>query len=143
VHLPNTRGHLPRLQGVRRRFSTSGRTSDPSPDCNPQKTASQLRRFLGMLNFIRRFLPHAAATQAPLHDVLSGLRVKGSHPVTWTPELLKGFQRVQGELVTRHPTVAPQSIRATCTRHGCLHVRHGCRATAARRERLAATRLLL
>jgi cleavage and polyadenylation specificity factor subunit 1 len=29
-------------------------------DCQPPKTASQLRRFLGMLNYYRRFLPHAA-----------------------------------------------------------------------------------
>jgi hypothetical protein len=39
------------------------------------QTVSQLRRFLGMLNFYRLFLPHAAAHQAPLHDVLSGPRV--------------------------------------------------------------------
>jgi hypothetical protein len=44
-------------------------------DSHPPKTASPLRRFLGMLNFYRRFLPHAAATQAPLHDALSGPRV--------------------------------------------------------------------
>jgi hypothetical protein len=60
--------------------------------CHPPKIASQLRRFLGMLNFYRRFLPHAAATQAPLHDVLSDPRVKGSHPITWRPELLKAFE---------------------------------------------------
>jgi hypothetical protein len=54
-------------------------------DCPPPKTASQLRRFLFMLNFYRRFLPHAAASQAPLHDVLSGPRVKGSHPINCTP----------------------------------------------------------
>jgi hypothetical protein len=56
-------------------------------DCHPPKTARQLRRFLGMPNFYRLFLPHAAATQVLLHDVLSGPRVKGSHPITWTPEL--------------------------------------------------------
>jgi hypothetical protein len=56
-------------------------------NCHPPKTASLLRRYLGMLNFYRRFLSYAAATQAPLHDVLSGPRVKGSHPITWTPEL--------------------------------------------------------
>jgi hypothetical protein len=50
---------------------------------------------------------------------------------------------VQGELVTGHPTGASQPIRATCTRHGYLHIRHGHRATAARRERVAATRLHL
>jgi hypothetical protein len=44
-----------------------------------------------MLNFYRRLLPLVAPTQAPLHD-LSGPRVKGSHPVTWTPELLKAFE---------------------------------------------------
>jgi hypothetical protein len=60
--------------------------------CYPPKTDSQLRRFLGMLNFCRRFLPHAAATQAPLHDVHSGPRVKDSHPITRTQEILKAFE---------------------------------------------------
>jgi hypothetical protein len=64
----------------------------------PPKTASQLRRFLGMLNFYRRFLPHAAATQAPLHGVLSGPKVKGSHPITWTLELLKAFDECKASL---------------------------------------------
>jgi hypothetical protein len=35
-----------------------------------------------MLNFYRRFLPHAAAT----------------HPVTWTPELLKAFEECKARL---------------------------------------------
>jgi cleavage and polyadenylation specificity factor subunit 1 len=51
-----------------------------------------------MLNFYRRFLAHAAATQAPLHNVLSGPRVKGSHPITWTLELLKAFQECKASL---------------------------------------------
>jgi hypothetical protein len=74
-------------------------------DCQPPKTASQLRRFLGIVNFYRRFLPHAAATQAPLHDVLSGPRVKGSLPITWTPELLKAFDETSLSLTTllAHP----------------------------------------
>jgi hypothetical protein len=45
-----------------------------------------------MLNIYRQFLPHAAATQAPLHDVVSGPRVKDSHLITWTPEILKVFE---------------------------------------------------
>jgi hypothetical protein len=48
----------------------------------PPQSVSQLRRFLGILNFYRRFIPHAAAIQAPLHDVLSGPKVKGSHLIT-------------------------------------------------------------
>jgi cleavage and polyadenylation specificity factor subunit 1 len=67
-------------------------------DCSPPKTVSQLRRFLGMLNFYRRFLPQAAVTQAPLHDVFSGPRVKGSHPIAWTPELHKTFKECKAGL---------------------------------------------
>jgi cleavage and polyadenylation specificity factor subunit 1 len=67
-------------------------------DCSPPKTASQLRRILGMLNFSRRFLPQAAATQAPLHDFLSGPRIKGSHPIASTPELHKAFEACKASL---------------------------------------------
>jgi hypothetical protein len=47
---------------------------------------------------LRRFLLHAAATQAPLHDFLSGPRVKDSHPITWTPELPKAFEECKANL---------------------------------------------
>jgi hypothetical protein len=47
---------------------------------------------LGMLNFYRRSLPNAASLQAPLHDALSGPRVKGSHPITWTAVLDKALK---------------------------------------------------
>jgi hypothetical protein len=40
-----------------------------------------------MMNFYRRFLPHAAAIQAPLHDALSGTSVKDYQSITRTPEL--------------------------------------------------------
>jgi cleavage and polyadenylation specificity factor subunit 1 len=66
--------------------------------CSPPKTVSQLRRFLGMLNFYRHFLPHAASSQAPLHDVLSGPKVKGSHPVTWTDALATAFKECKASL---------------------------------------------
>jgi hypothetical protein len=67
-------------------------------DYNPPKAVSQLPRLMGMLNFYRRFLPHVAATQAPLHDIPSGPRVKASHPITWTPELLKAFEECKASL---------------------------------------------
>lgn len=55
------------------------------------KTVKELRRFLGMLNFYRRFIPKAAQLQAPLNDALKGPNVKGSYPVDMTPERLKAF----------------------------------------------------
>jgi hypothetical protein len=48
---------------------------------HPPKTARDFRRFLDILKFYRRFQPHAAVTQTPLHDDLSGPRVKCSHPI--------------------------------------------------------------
>ena len=57
---------------------------------NP-KTISQVRRFLGMLNFYRRLLPHAPTIQAPPHYVLSGPKIKGSHSVTCNDALVAAF----------------------------------------------------
>jgi hypothetical protein len=86
-------------------------------DCSPPKTASQLRRVLGMINVYRRFLPHAAAPQAPLHDALSGPRVKGSHPITWTPEFLKAFEECKASLsratLLAHPDPSAQLALVT------------------------------
>jgi cleavage and polyadenylation specificity factor subunit 1 len=62
------------------------------------KTASQLRRFLGMLNFYRRFLPQAAAARPPLHDVLSGPRVNDSHPIIWTPDFHRACEECKASL---------------------------------------------
>lgn len=54
------------------------------------RTVKELRRFLGMLNFYRRFIPNAAQHQAPLNALLEG-SVKGSHPVSFTAEEHEAF----------------------------------------------------
>ena len=41
------------------------------------KTVKELRRFLGMINFYRRFVPRAAQIQAPLNAVFTGPKIKG------------------------------------------------------------------
>jgi cleavage and polyadenylation specificity factor subunit 1 len=70
-----------------------------------------------MLNFYRRFLPQAAATQAQLHDVLSGPRIKGSHPIAWTPELHKAFEECKASLsratLLAHPDPSAQLALVT------------------------------
>lgn len=60
-------------------------------------TVRQLRRFLGMINFYRRFLPNAAHTQAPLNALLTG-SVKGTHPVDLTGDALKAFEQCKEAL---------------------------------------------
>ena len=62
------------------------------------KTAEGLRRFLGMVNFYRRFLPNAAELQAPLVDCCASNRLKGSQPVPWTAELELAFQKCKEHL---------------------------------------------
>ncbi|CAK1603651.1 unnamed protein product [Parnassius mnemosyne] len=61
------------------------------------KTVRQLRRFLGMLNFYRRFLPQSASIQAPLNALLAG-SVKASHPVNLTGDALLAFNRCKQSL---------------------------------------------
>ena len=55
------------------------------------KTVKELRRFLGMINFYRRFIPQAADHQAPLNNLLTG-SVKGAHPVTLGVKELEAFE---------------------------------------------------
>jgi len=103
---------VPEISFLEYKISSVG--SRPLPDhvadlqaSPPPKTVSHLRRFLGMLNFYRHFLPHAASNQSPLHAVLSGPKVKGSHPVTWTDTLIAAFKECKASLsqaaVLGHP----------------------------------------
>ncbi|CAH2099527.1 unnamed protein product [Euphydryas editha] len=62
------------------------------------KTIKQLRRFLGMINFYRRFIPSAAQIQAPLNNLLTG-SVKGSHPVNLRDDTLKAFEAFRGKSI--------------------------------------------
>jgi hypothetical protein len=78
------------------------------------KTINQLRPFLGMLNFYRRFLPQAAAAQAPLNDILSGPSIKGTKPIVWTPELENAFDQCKLSLsratLLAHPDPTMQLV---------------------------------
>jgi len=55
------------------------------------ETCAELRRFLGMLNFYRRFVPHIAATQGDLDALLCGTDMKKKKPVPWTPQANDAF----------------------------------------------------
>ncbi|CAK1589542.1 unnamed protein product [Parnassius mnemosyne] len=73
------------------------------------RTVKELRRFLGMINFYRRFIPNAARIQAPLNAVLAGPKVKGSHPISMTPDLLKAFEKCKNALSYTTLLVHPNS----------------------------------
>lgn len=71
------------------------------------KTVEGLRRFLGMINFYRRFLPNAAELQAPLIDALTAVQLKGAKPFPWTPELELAFKKCKEHLANATILVHP------------------------------------
>ena len=61
------------------------------------KTAKELRRFLGTINFYRRTTPNAAAKQASLNGLLKG-NVKGTEPITWNETSLTTLEECKKSL---------------------------------------------
>ncbi|OXU16298.1 hypothetical protein TSAR_010581 [Trichomalopsis sarcophagae] len=60
-------------------------------------TATELRRFLGICNYYRRCLPHAAAHQAPLHEMLKRLKTKKTK-LKWSEEAERAFQQCKASI---------------------------------------------
>lgn len=94
------------------RISSQGTTPLPSKveairNFPVPKTVRELRRFLGMVNFYRRFIPSAADHQAPLNALLTG-SVKGSHPVDISGKELEAFAACKGGLCQAAMLAHPQ-----------------------------------
>lgn len=73
------------------------------------KTIKELRRFLGALNFYRRFITGAAKLQAPLHALLAGPKVKSNSPVVWTPALEDAFDACRSSIANAALLAHPDS----------------------------------
>ncbi|CAB0045137.1 unnamed protein product, partial [Trichogramma brassicae] len=56
--------------------------------------STQLRRFIGMLNFYRRCLPRAAELMSPLTDLLRGLQKK-KEKLAWSAQADEAFERIK------------------------------------------------
>ena len=61
------------------------------------KTMKQLRRFLGMINFYRRFIPACAETLHPLNQLLSPAK-HSKKSVLWSPEAEEAFSAIKAKL---------------------------------------------
>ncbi|GBO26452.1 Transposon Ty3-I Gag-Pol polyprotein, partial [Araneus ventricosus] len=57
-----------------------------------------LRTFLGILNFYRRYLKDAAKNQALLHEYLKGSKKKDKRKIQWTYEAEKQFEKCKNDL---------------------------------------------
>ena len=62
------------------------------------KTVVELRRFLGMVHFYRRNLPHAAEAQTPLQQYLCDSRKNDKHQIPWNSLTEAAFERVKNDL---------------------------------------------
>jgi len=71
----------------------------------PPSDIKGLQRFLGMLNFFRRFIPSAAAILRPLTDVLVGKPKK----LPWSPPLQAAFESAKAALAAATPLAHPDT----------------------------------
>lgn len=78
------------------------------------KDRTELRRFLGTVNFYRRFYPHAAATQAPLHELLKGAKKRPQTNLLDQGDNRRLRER-QEPASTSHAIVTPDGGRSTHT----------------------------
>lgn len=62
------------------------------------QTIKQMRQFLGMLNFYRRFIPGAAKDQAKLNETLTDPKSKEKIPIIWTSDLDEAFEKTKNSL---------------------------------------------
>ena len=82
----------------------------------PQPTTTgQLRRFLGLVNFYHRFVPHCADILQPLHALLSGHPVRPkSAPLTWTTDAETALDAVKAALQNASLLSHPHPTAEVC-----------------------------
>ncbi|VDK78185.1 unnamed protein product [Cylicostephanus goldi] len=72
-------------------------------DCPAPKTAKEVKRFVGMANFFRKFIPHFAKTAAPLNDL-----TKEGSAFAWTSTHQKAFESLKTSLSSKRCLAFPQ-----------------------------------
>ena len=72
-------------------------------------TLRQLRGFLGLVNFYRRFLPNCAKSLAPVTDLLRHHPKRSRKPLVWTPESEAAFVDIKNALANATLLTHPSS----------------------------------
>ena len=68
------------------------------------QSKSQLLRFIGMVNFYRRFIPHLADTLAPLYSLTNVERGQ----IEWTDQATQAFDAIKEQLINATTLAYPQ-----------------------------------
>lgn len=86
-------------------------------DFKKPSTANDLRRFIAMCNFYRRFMPHAAQHQTAIQALIIGNKKNDKTVLKWTPEAESAFQQCKNDLINAtclaHPAPEAELILAT------------------------------
>ncbi|GFT96556.1 transposon Ty3-G Gag-Pol polyprotein [Trichonephila clavipes] len=80
---------------------------DPILNYPQPKTIKELRRFLGLLNFFRRFLPRVAHNQTHLNDFLKGSKRNDNCKINWQEKAKSEFQNCKTLLANATLLVHP------------------------------------
>lgn len=89
-------GHIITAKGIKpSKIKVEAIINFPQPT-----TAKQLKRFLGTINFYRRFIPHAAKNQQILHNMMQGNIRNDNTILTWDEDTTKAFNQCKQDLAT-------------------------------------------
>ena len=67
-------------------------------ELNRPRTITELRSFLGSVNFYRNFVPNVSRTTAPLSDLLKGPKQRKSAKIKWESEHQEAFEKIKQDL---------------------------------------------
>lgn len=71
-------------------------------------TVRELRRFLAMINFYKRFIPHASEIQLPLQNLIVGNKKNDTTPIEWTSDRISAFDNCKTSLAKAALLVHPK-----------------------------------
>lgn len=69
------------------------------------ETVRDIRRLMGLINWYRRFIPHAAELLTPLSNMISGHGKNSQHKIQWNTEAERAFEGVK-QILTSEPILA-------------------------------------
>lgn len=99
-------GHHVSAEGIR---PTKDKVKDIH-DMQPPKSQTELKRFLGMVNYYHRFVPHMADILNPLNDMLN----YKNKSLNMDDKALQAFEKVKTSLSEATMLVHPQTDAPTC-----------------------------
>lgn len=76
----------------------------------PPATVEEMRRYLGMLNFYRRFIPNSASHQQQLQALITTNKKRDKTPIVWTSAAKAAFQKTKDSIANAALLAHPAPI---------------------------------